>query len=338
MKIEFTKNFETPEQLLGISRKDVISAVTNPIKKQSITIDKNLDYRFFLQKDRKRNTYNLVVGEVVDNKLFIDHNCFRLMPELVSSFANKEPIVLLQQLALNFGFPMTVGGHITKFIFRQSFIGPFNKKNAFLGAMPCKPGDHVVASMFSKFRTIEVNGQKMAQLDCAMVFFLEYNSYLDWVNKNSSIQISKQTYDVFIAYKKNTGKGFAKHLKDCLTQEGFRAFLDTVDIPKEFEGTEKWFTIRDEAIKNSKRFLLVITISIESSEEVAKELFLARSVPNIKLIYARHDELTSPEIQIALNDEIINLAEGNQMTFSSEDDLARQILKILVQDEKNLTV
>jgi hypothetical protein len=138
--------------------------------------------------------------------------------------------------------------------------------------------------------------------------------------------------------KKNTGKGFAKHLKDCLAQEGYRAFLDTIDISKEFEGTEKWFTIRDEAIKNSKRFLLVITISIESSEEVAKELFLARSVPNIKLIYARHDELTSPEIQIALNDEIINLAEGNQMTFSSEDDLARQILKILVQDEKNLTV
>jgi len=132
MKIEFTKRFEMPEKLLGISRKDAISAVTNPIKKQSIiTIDKNLDYRFFLQKDRKRNTYNLVVGEVVDNKLSIDHNCFRLLPELVSSFANKEPVMLLQQLAFNFGFPMTLGGHITKFIFRQSFIGPFNKKMLF---------------------------------------------------------------------------------------------------------------------------------------------------------------------------------------------------------------
>lgn len=207
-----------------------------------------------------------------------------------------------------------------------------NVKTNLLGG-PVKPGDHVIGSMFTRERRTKISDKMMCVLECAIVFFVEMNSYIAWLNEKIVTQVGAQTYDIFIAYKQNTGKTYARFLKECLTQEGYRAFLDMTDIPREFEGTEKWFEVRDEAIRNSKRFLLIITIAIESSEEVAKELVLARGIPNMKFIYARHDEL-KPEIQIGYDNEIIDLSEGNQVPFSTDDDLARKVLQILKDDER----
>jgi hypothetical protein len=121
---------------------------------------------------------------------------------------------------------------------------------------------------------------------------------------------------------------FAIHLKECLTDETYRAFLDLRDIPKEFLGTSRWFDVRDEAIRNSKRFLLIMTVGIESSEEVAKELFLARNTQNMKFMYLRHEDL-QPEILIKYDGKTINLGEGNQEEFSTKEELARKVLRIL---------
>jgi len=68
-----------------------------------------------------------------------------------------------------------------------------------------------------------------------------------------AIKVGATTYEVFISYKRDFAEDFALHLKSCLTEQGFPAFLDLTDIPKEFEGSEKWFNIRNEAIRNSKR-------------------------------------------------------------------------------------
>ena len=106
------------------------------------------------------------------------------------------------------------------------------------------------------------------------------------------------------------------------------------DIPKEFEGTEKWFEVRNEAIKNSKRFLLIITIKIETSKEVPNELILARAVPNMKFMYLRHETL-EPKVTLKTSDgKDIDLSEGNQEIFSNEDDLVRKVLLILKDNTK----
>lgn len=335
MRIEFTEKFESvAEKLLNITRKDVIRTVTNPLRKQTIDMD-GLKVMLFLQKEHRPNTYLLVMGQCTGNVLIVSNDCFRLLPELISKVGNEEPIVLLQQLAFNFGVPMKFGDRVGKFFFRELIRVPKGVKTELFEAK-AEPNSHVIVSMFTREGTL-MNQKEVGIIECAIIFSIEMNSYIAWLNSKATVQVSAQTYDIFIAYKRRTGKSFAQYLKGCLTEEGYRAFLDTTDIPKEFEGTEKWFEVRDEAIRNSKRFLLIITIAIESAEEVAKELVLARSVPNMKFIYARHDVL-KPQIQIGFKNEIIDLGEGNQVPFSTDDDLARKVLQILQDNDRVQTL
>jgi hypothetical protein len=332
LKIIFSEDFEaTTGKYFGITRKDVIRAVTNPLKKQSVDIG-GLNVLFFLQKDRKSNTYMIVLGQKKENTLTVNRGCFRILPELASKIGSNEPIDLLQQLANSFGLPITVNNQTVKFLFRESFIGPPNAKIAPFGKIPVKPGDHIFGSPF--FKSTLIN-KTTALFQFAIVFFLELNSYLGWLNGKENLQTSPQAYDLFIAYKHSTGKTPAKRLKESLTEEGYRVFLDKPSIPEEFEIDDKWFAVRDEAIKNSRRFLLVLTIAIQSSDEVAKEYYLARQVPKMKFIYARHDML-KPDIQLSYANEVFDLADGNQLEFDTDDDLTRKVLKILMDDERNL--
>jgi hypothetical protein len=178
----------------------------------------------------------------------------------------------------------------------------------------------IISSMYVKFQ------KEFAE--CTIVFSIELDSYLDWLKGKQKVQLFPIVYDVFISYKRKTAEDFAIHLKECLTEEGYRAFLDLRDIQKEFLSTSKALDERDEAIKNSRRFLLIMTIGIESSQEVAKELLLARDVPNMKFIYLRHEDL-QPKISISYGGKIIDLGEGNQEKFSTKEELARKVLRIL---------
>lgn len=49
-----------------------------------------------------------------------------------------------------------------------------------------------------------------------------------------------KSYEVFIAYRRDTGLDFARHLKRGLEREGISAFLDIIDIPSEFRGKQTW--------------------------------------------------------------------------------------------------
>lgn len=64
---------------------------------------------------------------------------------------------------------------------------------------------------------------------------------MSWIKGKEKMWISAKTYDLFISYKRDFAEDFASHLKSCLSKEGFRVFLDLIDIPKEFDGTAKWF-------------------------------------------------------------------------------------------------
>lgn len=326
MRIEFSKSFEdVSEKELHITKKDVIRTITNPLKKQTVEMD-GLKILLFLQKESKTNTYLLVMGQCKGDTLSVPGNCFRLLPELIKKVGNEEPIVLLQQLASNFGVPIKIGSRVEKFFLREFISVPKDAKSSDVIEMEI-PAGVTIASLFLRHR------KEVGIVECAIAFNIQLKSYLTWLNNKTSVTISARKYDVFISYKRNTAKDFALFLKQCLTEEGYIAFLDLKDIPKEFDGSEKWFDKIDEAIRNSKRFLLIITIRVESSQEVAKELELARTIPNLKFMFLRHDVL-KPQISFKFDDETIDLSECNQEAFSTEVDLARKVLQILQDSTK----
>ena len=235
--------------------------------------------------------------------------------------------MLLQQLATNFGVPQRIGDSEGKFFLRQSFKVPIGTKNFAVETIKLPAHSEVIGSMYIR------HDKETGIVNCTIAFTIELKSYLAWLNKETSVNISPKKYDLFISYKRNTARDFAVHLKQCLTEEGYVAFLDLTDIPKEFAGTEKWFTERDEAIKNSKRFLLIMTIKVDSSEQVVKELTLARTIDNMKFIYMRHDALKPQIILKTSNNDIIDLSEGNQETFINEFDLVRKVFQILQESK-----
>ena len=322
MRIIFGDSFkDISEKELQISRKDVIRTVTNPLRKQRILCD-GLEILLFLQKEKESESYLLVIGRHQDDAFHVGSSCFKILPNLLEVAMSDEPVVLLQQLAISFGVPIKVGDHVGKFFFREKIPVPKDFKALdLMGLLIPKEGGGGIASTYFRLT-------KDGFAEFALVFSIQLSAYLSWLKGKTILHVSAKTYDLFISYKRNTAKDFAQHLKTSLTAEGYRAFID-LDIPQEFSCSERWFDIRDEAIRNSKRFLLIMTVGIETSEEISKELTLARKVPEMKFMYLRHEDLR-PKIAIRSTDgETINLDEGNQISFGTAEDLARKVLRNL---------
>ena len=72
---------------------------------------------------------------------------------------------------------------------------------------------------------------------------------------SAGTQTISKPFDVFLCYKKSTGKDFADHLKAGLEELGLHTFLDSKDIPQAVEGEEGWAKIRDQALLESKYFV-----------------------------------------------------------------------------------
>src|SRR4030042_3487844 len=98
-------------------------------------------------------------------------------------------------------------------------------------------------------------------------------------------------FDIFLCHKKSSGKDFADHLKSGLEELGYHTFIDSKDIPKMTDGTEEWIQIRDQALSESKVFILLITPGFNLSAEVLKEIRLAREFSGKKFLYFRHRDL-----------------------------------------------
>lgn len=325
MQIKFSQSFkDISEKELGITKEDVIQTIKNPLRKQLILFD-GLDILAVIRKEEKTNSYILVIAQRKDDTLHIRSSCFRILHDLIEMVGTNEPIVLLQQLALNFGYILKIGERKGKFFFRERIPVPrgYDPAKIIEIISPKKIKANLITTLFFKIEE--------GFVETAMVFSIELNSYLSWIKGKAKTQVSAKVYDVFISYKRNTAKDFAVHLKSCLTETGFRTFLDLTDIPKEFSSTSTWFDVRNAAILNTRRFLLIITVGIESSVEVAKEVFLARKVKGIKFMYLRHKDI-EPQILLEYEGKEINLGEGNQVEFGTKEDLARKVLITLKRE------
>lgn len=139
-------------------------------------------------------------------------------------------------------------------------------------------------------------------------------------------------FDIFICHKKSSGKDFAEHLKTGLEELGFHSFLDSKDIPKMVDGKEEWIEIRDNALKESKTFILIITPGFDLSQEVRNELKLARKLGNKHFIYFRHRDL-GRKIIVDLATEKVNLERQEQVSFETKEELLRLAHSILLKNQ-----
>ena len=77
-------------------------------------------------------------------------------------------------------------------------------------------------------------------------------------------------FDVFLCYKKSSGKDYADHLKTGLEELGLHTFQDCKDIPLTVGTQEGWAMVRDKALEESKYFVLIMTPGFNLSSEVVK--------------------------------------------------------------------
>jgi hypothetical protein len=116
----------------------------------------------------------------------------------------------------------------------------------------------------------------------------------------------------FICYETTTGLGYAKHLKGALRNMGKTAFVADEDINK----GEIWQEIIDEAIKDCKYFIAIVTFPALKSEEVEREINLAQSF-NRAIIPCKKKQVYRSWLSYL---PIIN--ELLQIEFEDKDELA----------------
>jgi hypothetical protein len=138
-------------------------------------------------------------------------------------------------------------------------------------------------------------------------------------------------FEIFICHKKSSGKDFADHLKAGLEELGYHTFLDSKDIPKMTDGKEEWVEIRNQALRESKTFILIITHGFDLSQEVKNELKLARATGNKKFLYFRHRDI-GRKIIVDLENEKVDLGRQEQVSFESKEELLRLACGILSKE------
>ncbi len=139
-------------------------------------------------------------------------------------------------------------------------------------------------------------------------------------------------FDIFLCHKKSSGKDFADHLKSGLEELGYHIFLDSKDIPKMTDGVEEWIQIRDQALSESKVFILLITPGFNLSAEVLKEIRLAREFGGKKFLYFRHRDL-GRKIVLDLEGKKVDLGRQEQVSFENKEELLRLAHGILLQNK-----
>lgn len=130
------------------------------------------------------------------------------------------------------------------------------------------------------------------------------------------------SHEVFICYKRHFADDLAVNLREALREINISAFVDTIDIPKIYEFTEKWSEYRNQAIANCKIFAMIVTAGFEKSQEIAEEIKLAREKRKDSMCF-RWAEL-NPEIVIDLGGESLNTKDIEQIPFNNASELVRR--------------
>jgi len=134
----------------------------------------------------------------------------------------------------------------------------------------------------------------------------------------------------FIAYKRDTGKDFAEHIHEGLHARGVDAFLDFIDI-EEGLSRDEWEKQRDDAIKKSNFFILIVTHNTCETEEIKKEMKLAISIKNIDIRGFIYKPLWNKEEELIvdLGNEKIDLRKHQIRQFETKESLLREVLTSL---------
>ena len=137
-------------------------------------------------------------------------------------------------------------------------------------------------------------------------------------------------FDVFLCYKKSSGKDYADHLKAGLEELGLHTFEDCKDIPQTVDTEEGWACSRDKALEESKYFVLIMTPGFNLSSEVVKEIGLARKRGNKTFVYFRHRSM-GRNIVVNLEGEVLNIGKLEQVSFETKEELLRLAHSILLK-------
>lgn len=146
--------------------------------------------------------------------------------------------------------------------------------------------------------------------------------------KAAAAKEAAKPFDVFLSYKKSSGKDYADHLKSGLEEVGLHTFEDCKDIPLTVNTEEGWAKVRDQALMESKYFVLIMTPGFDLSNEVVKEIALARKQENKTFVFFRHRSM-GRKIIVNLGDEVFDISQLEQVSFESKEELLRNAINIL---------
>jgi hypothetical protein len=146
---------------------------------------------------------------------------------------------------------------------------------------------------------------------------------------NTGNEVSKP-FDVFLCYKKSSGRDYADHLKTGLEELGLHTFEDCKDIPRTVNTEEGWALARDKALAESKYFVLIMTPGFNLSSEVVKEIGMARKQANKTFVFFRHRSM-GRKIVVNLENEVLDIGKLEQVSFETKEELLRLAINILLK-------
>ncbi len=149
-------------------------------------------------------------------------------------------------------------------------------------------------------------------------------------SKISASEKVSRPFNVFLCYKKSSGKDYADHLKTGLEELGLHTFEDYKDIPQTVDTEEGWAKVRDKALEESKYFVLIMTPGFNLSSEVVKEIGMARKLTNKTFVFFRHRSM-GRNIVVNLGDEVLDIGKLEQVSFESKEELLRLAHSILLK-------
>lgn len=133
---------------------------------------------------------------------------------------------------------------------------------------------------------------------------------------------------VFICYETTTGLSYAKHLKLSLEKMKMPSFVAAIDLKA---GDTNEDVIRENAIKECKYFVVVVTLSALESEEVKKEISMAGKY-NKKIIPCKHKTVVRALLSKL---PIIIESKLQQIDFEDKEELANYVISEISKIEKS---
>ena len=149
-------------------------------------------------------------------------------------------------------------------------------------------------------------------------------------SKIDTIDRGSKPFEVFLCYKKSSGKDYADHLKSGLEELGLHTFEDCKDIPQTVDTEEGWAFSRDKALEESKYFVLIMTPGFDLSREVSNEIRMARKQTNKTFVYFRHRSM-GRNIVVNLGEEVLDIGKLEQVSFETKEELLRLAHNILLK-------